>query len=147
VIVSPDVGGVARASRLAENLQAPLAIIDKRRPQPNVAEVMHIIGDVDGKIAIMVDDMIDTAGTITQGAEKLMEAGAREVQCCCTHAVLTGPAISRLKDSVLTEVLVTNTIPLPASKQIDKIKVISIAPHIAEAIISIHENVSISRLF
>ncbi len=147
VVVSPDVGGVSRASRLAEGLHTPLAIIDKRRPKPNVAEIMNIIGDVQDKIAIMLDDMIDTGGTITLGAEKILKEGAREVHACVTHAVLTGPAISRLKDSVLHEVLVTNTIPMPDSKRIDKIKVLSIAPLVAEAIISIHENVSISRLF
>jgi len=147
VIISPDVGGVARASRMAEDLRAPLAIIDKRRPQPNVAEVMNIIGDVEGKVAIMVDDMIDTAGSITQGAEKLNEAGAKQVYACCTHAILSGPAIKRLADSALHEVLITNTIPLPESKKISKIHTLSIAPYIAEAIIAIHENVSVSKLF
>ena len=147
VVVSPDVGGVVRAGLLAEKLKVPMAIIDKRRPEPNVAEIMHIIGDVQGKRAIMVDDMIDTAGTITLGAQKLKEFGATEVYACCTHAVLSGPAFERLQDSVITEVLVTNTIPLPESKITDKIKSISIAPLIADAIIHIHEDTSISKLF
>jgi ribose-phosphate pyrophosphokinase len=147
VVVSPDVGGVTRARILAERLQAPLAIIDKRRPQPNVAEIMNIIGRVRGKRAIIIDDIIDTAGTITLGAAKLMEEGATEVFACCTHAVLSGPSISRLKESVLSEVVVTNTIPLSEEKQIDKIKTISIAPLIGEAIIRIHEDISVSKLF
>lgn len=147
VVVSPDVGGVTRARILAERLQAPLAIIDKRRPQPNVAEIMNIIGRVRGKRAIIIDDIIDTAGTITLGAGKLMEEGAKEVFACCTHAVLSGPSISRLKESVLSEVVVTNTIPLSEEKQIDKIKTISIAPLIGEAIIRIHEDISVSKLF
>lgn len=147
VVVSPDIGGVARARKLAEDLHVPLAIVDKRRPKPNVAEVMHIIGDVSGKRAIMIDDMIDTAGTITLGAEALLKNGAKEVFACCTHPVLSGPAIERLENSALTEVVVTNTIPLPEEKRIDKIKVLSIAPLIGEAIIRIHEDISVSKLF
>jgi ribose-phosphate pyrophosphokinase len=147
VVVSPDIGGVTRARSLAERLQAPLAIIDKRRPQPNVAKVMNIIGDVQGKSVVMIDDIIDTAGTITLGAQALVDSGAKEVYACCSHAVLSGPAIERLANSVLKEVVVTNTIPLGPDKQIDKIKVLSTAPLLGEAIIRIHEDLSVSKLF
>ncbi|MCL1848872.1 MAG: ribose-phosphate pyrophosphokinase [Clostridiales bacterium] len=147
VVVSPDVGSVTRAGRLAERLEVPLAIIDKRRPEPNVAEIMNIIGDIEGKRAIMVDDLIDTAGTITQGAAELIKKGVAEVYACCTHAVLSGPAIQRLIESDVKELLITDTIPLSQEKHIDKIKVISIAPLIGEAIIRIHEDISISKLF
>lgn len=147
VVVSPDIGGVTRARSLAERLQAPLAIVDKRRPKPNVAKVMNIIGDVKGKSVVMIDDIIDTAGTITLGAQALMESGAKEVYACCSHPVLSGPAIERLADSVLKEVVVTNTIPLGADKQLDKIKVLSTAPLLGEAIIRIHKDLSVSKLF
>ena len=147
IVVSPDIGSVTRARYLAESLKAPIAIIDKRRPQPNVAEITYIIGDVRGKRAIMIDDIIDTAGTITLGAEKLLENGAKDVIACCTHAVLSGPAIKRLIESPLKEILVTNTIPLTEEKQIEKIRTISIAPLIGEAIIRIHEGISVSKLF
>ena len=147
VVVSPDIGGVTRARALAERLHLPLAIIDKRRPQPNVAEIMHIIGDVEGKKVIMIDDIIDTAGTVTSGATALLENGAEEVYVCCTHAVLSGPAIERIENSRIKEVIVTNTIPLGPEKRIDKIKVLSIAPLLGEAIIRIHEDLSVSKLF
>ena len=147
VVVSPDVGGVTRARSLAETLQVPLAIIDKRRPAPNVAEIMHIIGEIKGKKAIMIDDIIDTAGTITLGAGKLLEEGAEEVYACCIHPVLSGSAVENLENSGLKEIVVTNTIPLTKEKQISKIKVISIAPLIGEAIIRIHEDISVSKLF
>ncbi|HPZ71579.1 MAG TPA: ribose-phosphate pyrophosphokinase [Peptococcaceae bacterium] len=147
VVVSPDLGGVTRARALAERLQAPLAIIDKRRPRPNVAEVMNIIGDVKGKTVIMVDDIIDTAGTITMGAQALVDQGAAEVYACCIHPVLSGPAIERLENSVIKEVVVTNTIPLSKDKQIPKIKVLSTAPLIGEAIIRVHADLSISEIF
>lgn len=147
VVVSPDLGGVTRARDLAERIGAPIAIIDKRRPEPNVAEVMHIIGDVKGKSVIMIDDIIDTAGTITMGAEALLERGAKEVYACCTHPVLSGPAVERLKKSPIKEVVVTNTIPLPPEKNFDKIKVLSVAPLLGEAIIRIHEDLSVSKLF
>ncbi len=146
VVVSPDLGGVTRARALAERVHAPLAIIDKRRPMPNVAEVMHIIGDVKGKTVVMIDDIIDTAGTITLGAQALMDRGAKEVYACCTHPVLSGPAIERLAKSPIKEVVVTNTIPL-GPKKLDKIKVLSVAPLIGEAIIRIHEDLSVSKLF
>ncbi|AEF92992.1 ribose-phosphate pyrophosphokinase [Desulfotomaculum nigrificans CO-1-SRB] len=147
VVVSPDIGGVTRARDLAERIGAPLAIIDKRRPEPNVAEVTNIIGNIKGKTVIMIDDIIDTAGTITKGAAALMERGAREIHVCCTHAVLSGPAIQRLEESVIKQVVVTNTIPLPPEKMIDKIKVLSVAPLLGEAIIRIHEDLSVSKLF
>ncbi|MGB8954888.1 MAG: ribose-phosphate diphosphokinase [Tumebacillaceae bacterium] len=149
VIVSPDMGGVARARGMAERLGASIAIIDKRRPEPNVAEVMNIIGKIQGKTAIMIDDMIDTAGTITLGAKALIERGAREVYACCSHAVLSGPAIQRLEDSVIREVVVTNSIKLDEEKLADstKINILSIAPLIGDAIIRVHEEESVSKLF
>ncbi|MBZ4653398.1 MAG: ribose-phosphate pyrophosphokinase [Peptococcaceae bacterium] len=147
VVVSPDLGGVTRARALADRVHAPLAIIDKRRPMPNVAEVMHIIGDVKGKTVVMIDDIIDTAGTITLGAQALMDRGAKEVYACCTHPVLSGPAIERLANSPIKEVVVTNTIPLGPEKKLDKMKVLSVAPLIGEAIIRIHEDLSVSKLF
>ncbi len=147
VVVSPDVGGVTRARELADRLVAPLAIIDKRRPEPNVAEVMNIIGDVREKTVIIVDDMIDTAGTLTLGAQALMDHGAKKVYTCCTHAVLSGPAIERLKAAPIEEVVVTNTIPLRETQKFDKIKVLSVAPLFAEAISRIHRNQSVSTLF
>jgi len=147
VVVSPDLGGVTRARAFADRLHAPLAIIDKRRPKPNVAEIMHIIGDVEGKPVIMIDDIIDTAGTITLGAQALLDNGATEVYACCTHPVLSGPAIERLAQSPIKEVVVTNTIPLAKEKKLDKLKVLSIAPLLGEAIIRIHEDLSVSKLF
>jgi ribose-phosphate pyrophosphokinase len=146
VVVSPDMGGVTRARELAERLQLPIAIIDKRRPEPNVAEVMNIIGDVKGKNVIMIDDIIDTAGTITLGAQALIDKGAKDVYACCTHPVLSGPALQRLADSPIKEIVVTNTIP-HAVEKLDKIKVLSVAPLIGDAIIRIHEELSVSKLF
>ncbi len=147
IIVSPDHGGVTRARKMAERLGAPIAIIDKRRPEPNVAEVMNIVGNVEGKTAILIDDIIDTAGTITIGADALMEAGAKEVYATCTHPVLSGPAKERINNSQIKELVVTNTIPIPEEKKIDKIKILSVAPLIGEAIIRVHEQVSVSKLF
>lgn len=147
VIVSPDHGGVTRARKMADRLKAPLGIIDKRRPRPNVAEVMNIIGNVEGKTAILIDDIIDTAGTITLAANALMEAGAKEVYACCTHAVLSGPAVERIENSAIKELIVTNTIPLPEEKRIDKITQLSVAPLLGEAIVRIHEKQSVSSLF
>ena len=147
VIVSPDHGGVTRARRLADRLKAPIAIIDKRRPRPNVAEVMNIVGHVEGKIAILIDDIIDTAGTITLAANALTEAGAKEVYACCTHPVLSGPAIERIQNSNIKELIITNSIVLPEEKKIDKITELSVAPLLGEAIIRVHENISVSTLF
>ncbi|MEK3888939.1 ribose-phosphate diphosphokinase [Bacillus sp. FSL K6-3431] len=147
VIVSPDHGGVTRARRLADRLKAPIAIIDKRRPRPNVAEVMNIVGNVDGKIAILIDDIIDTAGTITLAASALKENGAKQVYACCTHPVLSGPAIERIQNSEIEELIVTNSIALPEEKKISKIKELSVAALLGEAIIRVHENQSVSTLF
>ncbi len=147
VVVSPDHGGVVRARRLADTLQAPLAIIDKRRPEPNVVEVMNIIGDVKGRTAILIDDIIDTAGTIALAATALQEAGAEEIYACCTHPVLSGPAYDRLENSPLKEIVVTDTIPLQEGKECSKIRVLSVAPLIGEAIMRIHEQKSVSKLF
>jgi len=148
VIVSPDAGGVERARAFAKRLQTNFAMIDKRRPAPNVAEIMNIIGDVSEKICILLDDMIDTAGTITQAAEALMKQGAREVYACCTHPVLSGPAIDRLKKSPLKEVIVTNTIPLSdEARGLSKIKSLTVAPLLGEAIKRIHCGESVSSLF
>ncbi|WP_207302256.1 ribose-phosphate diphosphokinase [Gracilibacillus phocaeensis] len=147
VVVSPDHGGVTRARQLAERLKAPIAIIDKRRPRPNVAEVMNIVGNIEGKTAILIDDIIDTAGTITLGANALIENGAKEVFACCTHPVLSGPAIERIENSKIKELVVTNSIPLSEEKQIDKLTQLSVAPLISEAIIRVHERQSVSILF
>src|SRR5690625_507609 len=147
VIVSPDHGGVIRARRMADRLKAPIGIIDKRRPKPNVAEVMNIIGDIEGKTEIIIDDIIDTAGTMQLAADALIEQGAKEVYACATHPVLSGPAIERIQNSQIKELVVTNTIQLPAEKKIDKITQLSVAPLIGEAIIRIHEDQSVSILF
>ncbi len=146
-VVSPDIGGVSRARNFAERIGASLAIVDKRRPEPNVSEIMHVIGELEGKTAILIDDIIDTAGTMTHAASALIERGANEVYACCIHPVLSGPAIERLESSVIKEVIVTNTIPLSKEKQIKKIKVLSVAPLLGEAIVRIHEDLSVSKLF
>jgi ribose-phosphate pyrophosphokinase len=147
VVVSPDVGSVTRARKIAERLEVPIAIIDKRRPKANVCEVMNIIGDVKGKKAIIVDDLIDTAGTVVNATNALIERGAKEVYACCTHAVLSGPAVDRIKQSQIKELVVLDTIPLPREKAIDKIKVISVAEVFAESIERIYGDMSISTLF
>ena len=147
VIVSPDLGSVTRARNFAQRLNAPIAIIDKRRPKANVSEVMNIIGDVKDKNVILVDDMIDTAGTITNGAKALIDHGAREVFACCTHGVLSGLAIERIEQSPISELVVLDTIAIPQEKRIDKIKVMSVAPVFAEAIERIYGDLSVSTLF
>ncbi|SDZ00170.1 ribose-phosphate diphosphokinase [Tindallia californiensis] len=147
VIVSPDMGSVTRARNFAHYLEAPIAIIDKRRPKDNVAEVMNIIGDIHGKTAILVDDMIDTAGTITKAADALINFGATEVYACCTHPVFSGSAIERIKNSKIQELVACNTIPLQEEKRIDKIRSVSVAPVFAEAINRIYKNKSVSTLF
>ncbi|GAA0353446.1 ribose-phosphate diphosphokinase [Bacillus horti] len=147
VVVSPDHGGVTRARKLAERLKAPIAIIDKRRPQPNVAEIMNIVGHIEGKTAILIDDIIDTAGTISLAANALAESGAKEVYACCTHPVLSGPAMERISASKIKELIVTNTIPLSEEKQNDQITVLSVASLLGEAIIRVHEELSVSKLF
>jgi ribose-phosphate pyrophosphokinase len=148
VVVSPDAGGVERARAYSKRLDASLAIIDKRRSAPNVSEVMHLIGDVKGKDAIIVDDMIDTAGTLVQAARAVMEAGARSVCASASHGVLSGPAIQRIDDSPLTEVCITDTVPLSeAGRNCKKIKVLSVARLLGEAVKRIHHGDSISSLF
>lgn len=147
VIVSPDHGGVTRARKMADRLKAPIAIIDKRRPRPNVAEVMNIVGNVEGKICILIDDIIDTAGTITIAANALVESGAKEVYACCTHPVLSGPAIERIDNSCIKELVITNSIELSEEKTSAKIKTLSVAPLLAEAIIRVFEEKSVSTLF
>jgi ribose-phosphate pyrophosphokinase len=147
VVVSPDVGGVARARALAEHLKSPIAIIAKRRPEPNKVEIMEIIGDVTDKVCVMVDDMIDTGGSVVQGAEALIERGAAAVHACCTHAILSGKAIERVNGSPLRSLVVTDTILLPPDKYSPKIKVLSVAPLLADAIQRIHEDNSVSELF
>ncbi|MCT4584106.1 MAG: ribose-phosphate diphosphokinase [Peptostreptococcaceae bacterium] len=147
VVVSPDLGSVTRARNFANHLDAPIAIIDKRRPKANVSEVMNIIGDIEGKNVILIDDMIDTAGTITNAANALKERGAKEVYACCTHPVLSGPAIERIQNSQIKELLVLDTINLEEDKKIDKIKVESVAPILADAIEKIFSNGSVSELF
>ncbi|WP_369901539.1 ribose-phosphate diphosphokinase [Bacillus manliponensis] len=147
VIVSPDHGGVTRARKMADRLKAPIAIIDKRRPRPNVAEVMNIVGNIEGKTAILIDDIIDTAGTITLAANALVENGASAVYACCTHPVLSGPAIERIQNSNIKELVVTNSIVLPEEKKIDKVCELSVAPLIGEAIIRVYEEESVSVLF
>ncbi|TAF51224.1 MAG: ribose-phosphate pyrophosphokinase [Oscillatoriales cyanobacterium] len=148
VVVSPDVGGVARARAFAKKLDdAPLAIIDKRRQAHNVAEVFNVIGDVKGKTAILVDDMIDTGGTISEGARLLRREGAREVYACATHAVFSPPATERLSSGVFEEVIVTNTIPVPADRQFEQLTMLSVASVLGETIWRIHEDSSVSSLF
>ncbi len=147
VVVSPDLGSVTRARNFASKLDVPIAIIDKRRPKPNVAEVMNIIGDIKDKRVILVDDMIDTAGTITHGAKALADRGAKEVYACCTHGVLSGPAIERIQESPIKELLTLDTIQIPDEKMIDKIKTLSVAPLFAEAIRRIYDDGSVSELF
>lgn len=148
VIVSPDAGGVERAREMGKRLNASLAIIDKRREKANVSKVMHIIGDVKNKVAIILDDMMDTGGTIVQAAEAIMEDGASAVYACCTHPVLSGNAVERIGNSPLKELIVTNTIPLSeAGKALDKIKVLDVSPILGEAIRRIHNDESVSSLF
>lgn len=147
VVVSPDHGGVTRARKLAEFLKTPIAIIDKRRPKANVAEVMNIIGSVAGKRCILIDDMIDTAGTITLAAQALIDAGATEVYACATHPVLSGPAIERIENSPIKRLIVTDSIQLPEEKKIDKLVQVSVGPLIGDAIRRIHNNEPVSPLF
>jgi ribose-phosphate pyrophosphokinase len=147
-LVSPDAGGVERTRAFAKRLNASLAIIDKRREKANVAQVMHIIGDVKGHDCLLLDDMVDTAGTLTEGVAALKNAGAGTIMAACSHAVLSGPAIQRINDSALDEVIVTNTIALDSKqKECKKLTVLSVAPLLAEAMTRIHEETSLSSLF
>lgn len=145
IVVSPDAGGVARARAYSKILETPLAIVDKRREKANVAEVMHVIGDVKGRKVILVDDMIDTAGTLTQAAKACMDHGAKEVYACAAHGVLSGPAIERILESSIKKVIVTDSIP--AGKKVSKVEVLTVAPLFAEAINRIYQKESISSLF
>lgn len=146
-VVSPDLGSVARNRRFAEKLDIPIAIVDKRRPRKNVSEVMNIIGDIKDRKVILIDDMIDTAGTITNAANALKERGANEVYACCTHPILSGKAIERIENSVIEELLVLDTVTLPKEKQISKIKMLSVAKLIASAIHKIHNEEPVSVIF
>ncbi len=147
VVVSPDLGSVTRARNFAGKLNAPIAIVDKRRPKPNVSEIMNIIGDIVDKDILIIDDIVDTAGTLTNAANALKERGARSIRACATHGILSGPAIERIQNSALDELLILDTIPLPPAKQIDKIKVESVAPLFAQAINRIYTDKSVSTLF
>lgn len=147
VVVSPDIGSVARARKVAAKMDAKMAIIDKRRPKANVMEVMNIIGDVEGKNCLMVDDMIDTAGTIVQGAKALKEAGAKNIYACCSHGVLSGPAIERLASSPITELAILDTINIPEEKRLPIFKMISTAPIFASAIENVYLDKSMSKIY
>ena len=147
VVVSPDVGSVSRSRKFAERLDVPLAIIDKRRPKANVSEIMNIIGDVNNKRVILVDDLIDTGGTVLNAAYALVEIGAKEVYACCTHGVLSGSAIEKIEESPMKELVTLNTIPIPEDKKISKLVSLSVAPVFAEAIERIYGDISISTLF
>jgi ribose-phosphate pyrophosphokinase len=147
VVVSPDLGSVTRARKFADNLHAPIAIIDKRRPKANVSEIMNIIGDIEGKVCILIDDMIDTAGTIANAANALKDLGAKNVYACCTHGVLSGPAMERINNSAIEELVMLNTIPLNQVLNNTKITSLSVAPLFAEAIKRIYDDQPISKLF
>jgi len=147
VVVAPDVGAAKMARGFAKRLDASLAIIDKRRPSANIAEVLNVVGDVDGRDCLLVDDMIDTAGTMSEGVGALKRLGARDVYCCATHALLSGPAVDRLTASEVTEVAVTNTINIPEERRFDRLKVLSAAPLFAKAIRFTHDDQSVSSLF
>jgi ribose-phosphate pyrophosphokinase len=148
VIVSPDAGGVERARAFAKRLNAGLAIVDKRRDAPNQATAMAVIGDVKGKVVVILDDMVDTAGTLTEATSALIDHGAREVHACCSHPVLSGPAVERIRNSSLKQLVVTDTIPLTAAAEdAGKFKVLTIAELVGEAIIRSHRGDSVTSLF
>ncbi len=147
VVVSPDVGGVGRATSLGDRLGATLAIIAKRRPEPNECEVIDVIGDVEGKRVVLIDDIVDTAGSLVSGAQALINHGAIEIYACASHGVLSGPAIERLQRSPIKKLLITDTIPLTSDKQIPTIEVLSVAPMLAEGIHRIHSDQSLSTIF
>ncbi|MGL4654409.1 MAG: ribose-phosphate diphosphokinase [Sarcina sp.] len=147
VVVSPDLGSVTRARKFADKLHAPIAIIDKRRPKANVSEIMNIIGDIKDKVCILIDDMIDTAGTITNAANALRDLGAKNVYACCTHGVLSGPAIERINNSAIEELIMLNTIKLPNIDGLEKFTALSVAPLLANAIERIYDDEPLSRLF
>ena len=147
VVVSPDLGSVTRARKFADKLHAPIAIIDKRRPKANVSEIMNIIGDIRGKICILIDDMIDTAGTITNAANALKDLGATHIYACCTHGVLSGPAIDRINSSAIEQLVMLNTVKLPERDDLEKFKSLSVAPLLANAIERIYDDEPLSKLF
>lgn len=147
VVVSPDLGSVTRARKFADKLHAPIAIIDKRRPKANVSEIMNIIGEVENKVCILIDDMIDTAGTIANAANALKELGAKNVYACCTHGVLSGPAFDRINASAIEELVMLNTIALPEKEGLEKFNSLSVAPLLANAIERIYDDEPLSRLF
>lgn len=147
VVVSPDLGGVTRARKLADRLQAPIAIIEKRRPMPGVAEVMNLIGSVEGKQAVIIDDIVDTAGSLVEGAKALEKMGAKAVYACCSHAILSNPAVERINNSNIKELIITNSIPLSKEKQSPKIVPLSIAGALGDAIMRVYTNQSVSKLF
>ena len=147
VVVSPDHGSVTRTRNMAQALGCPIAIVDKRRPKPNQSEIMNIIGDIEGKNVLLMDDMVDSAGTITNAANALAGLGAKDIYACATHPILSGPAIERIEKSEIKELVLLNTIPIPPEKQISKISTLSVAPLFAEAMLRIFTNDSISKLF
>lgn len=147
VVVSPDHGSVPRARNMAERMNCPIAIVDKRRPEPNKSEIMNIIGDIKGKNCIILDDMIDTAGTITNAANAIKDMGATEVYACATHGVLSGPAIERLEKSAIKELVILNTLPIPEEKRIEKMQILSAAPIFAETICRVYTHGSVSAMF
>ena len=147
IVVSPDLGSVTRARNFAAKIDAPLAIVDKRRQKANVSEVMNIIGDVKDKRVILVDDMIDTAGTLCNAAQAIMNAGAKEIYACATHGVLSGPAIERLQNSPIKEIVLLDTVTIPEEKRIDKLTIVPVAPVFAQAIERIYEDKPVSPLF
>jgi ribose-phosphate pyrophosphokinase len=147
VVVSPDHGSVPRARNMAERMNCPIAIVDKRRPEPNKSEIMNIIGDINGKNCIILDDMIDTAGTISNAANAIKEMGAKEVYACATHGVLSGPAIERLEKSAIKELVLLNTLPIPEEKRISKMKILSVGPVFSETICRVYTNGSVSEMF
>jgi ribose-phosphate pyrophosphokinase len=147
IVVAPHIGSVGRARKLAERLGAPIALIDRRHPERNMSEIMNIVGDIDGKNVIIVDDLIDTGATITIAANALVEEGAKEIYACCTHAVLSGSAVRRIESSAIKELIVTNTIDLPDEVHIKKMTILSVAPLFVEAIDRIHHEKAVSPLF
>ena len=147
VVVSPDLGSVARARKFADRINAPIAIIDKKRPGAAVSEIVNVIGDINGKSTILIDDVIDTANTITNGANALIKMGAKEVYACCTHSILSGQALRRIEDSAIKELVMLNTVNLASNKMSSKFTLLSVAPVFAEAIRRIYDNVSVSDLF
>ena len=147
VVVSPDLGGVTRARKFADLLDTPIAIVEKRRPEPGMAEVMNVIGDIKGKTCIMIDDIVDSAGSLCAGADALVKLGAKEVYACCSHGILSGNAVEKIEKSSLKKLVITDTIPLPEEKQHEKIAVVTLAPMLADFIGAIYNKVSVSKLF